>query len=122
MKMAMANGIIRIREADKSQFSVIKSWNKMKWNRSQQELSGMADMELLDKLSTLVKLPSYIETHRQRLHAVADAVDRERMNENPTPMLHYPVKLPLFRHQTRGANMAAIIFGFVQPGGEQGEH
>ena len=33
MKMAMKDGQILIREADNVQFTIIKSWGKMKWSR-----------------------------------------------------------------------------------------
>jgi hypothetical protein len=89
----------------------------MKWSRAKQELSGIADLELLDKLNSIVKLPPTIEARRTNLRAIQDAVDRERMNEHPMPFVRYPVKLPLYQHQIRGANMALIVFGFVSPEG-----
>jgi hypothetical protein len=117
MKMALAGNTLLIREADNVQFTVIKSWNKMKWNRQKQELSGVADLELLDKLASIVKLPPSIEAKRDNLRAVQDAVDRERMNQDPVPFMDYPVKLPLYKHQVRAANMALMVFGFVSPEG-----
>jgi hypothetical protein len=117
MKMALSGNTLLIREADNVQFTVIKSWNKMKWNRQKQELSGVADLELLDKLASIVKLPPSIEAKRSNLRAVQDAVDRERMNQDPVPFMDYPVKLPLYKHQVRAANMALMVFGFVSPEG-----
>lgn len=115
MQMALKGTTLLIRDADETQFTVIRSWNKMKWNRSKQVLTGIADMELLDKLNSIVRLPPQIEARRKELHAVADAVDNERMNENPKPFYPYPVKMPLYRHQIRGANMAMLVFGFIDP-------
>lgn len=115
MKMALQGNTLKIIEIDSVHFSVIKSWNKMKWNKSLKQLEGIADMELLDKLAGICRLPSAIEAHRQRLHEVQDAVDAERMNPQPTPMYRYPVKLPLYSHQVRGANMALLTFGFIPP-------
>ena len=37
------------------------------------------------------------------------------MKEDPVPLYKYPVKYPLFKHQTRGANMALITFGLIDP-------
>ena len=54
MKMAMKDGQILIREADNVQFTIIKSWGKMKWSRQTQTLSGPADIELLNRLAGLV--------------------------------------------------------------------
>lgn len=115
MKMALKDGQILIKEADNNQFLIIKSWNKMKWSKAEQMLYGPADMELLNKLAGLVRLPAPIEERRQHLNKVAEAVDRERMKEEPVPLYKYPVKLPLYKHQIRGANMALMVFGLIEP-------
>lgn len=117
MKMALKGSTLLIKEADNVQFTIIKSWNKMKWSKAEQTLSGTADIELLDKLASIVKLPPNIEAQRTELHSIAAAVDQERMNQNPVPFLRYPVKMNLFKHQVRGANMALLVFGFVKPDG-----
>lgn len=119
MKMALKDGQILIKEADNMQFTIIKSWNKMKWNKAEQMLHGPADGELLNRLAGLVRLPANIEAERQRLNSIQEAVDAERMKEEPVPLYKYPVKYPLFKHQTRGANMALITFGLVEPPKEQ---
>ncbi|MDE7245145.1 MAG: hypothetical protein K2O18_14395 [Oscillospiraceae bacterium] len=115
MKMGLQGDTLIIAEMDSVQFTVIKSWGKMKWDKKKQRLTGIADLELMDKLSTIVKLPPKVEARRQQLQAVADAVDRERMNEKPVPFVNYPVKLPLYAHQVRGANMALLTFGWIGP-------
>lgn len=115
MKMALQGNTLLIKDADNVQFTVIKSWNKMKWDKKSATLRGTADLELLDKLAGMVRLPPAIEYRRTRLHAIQDAVDRERINQEPRPFYKYPVKLPLYAHQTRGANMALLIFGWTQP-------
>lgn len=121
MKMAMKDGQILIKDADNMQFTIIKSWNKMKWSKAEQMLYAPVDGELLNKLAGLVRLPETIEAERQRLNGIADAVDRERMKTEPVPLYKYPVKYPLFKHQTRGANMALITFGLVEPPVETNE-
>lgn len=118
MKMALQGNTLKIIEADNVQFTVIKSWNKMRWSKNDQMLIGTADLELLDKLANIVRLPPAIEAHRVELHRVQDAVDRERVNPEPVPMYNYPVKLPLYRHQVRAANMCLMTFGLIGPGGE----
>lgn len=115
MKMALKNGQILIKDADNMQFTIIKSWNKMRWIKAEQMLSGPAESELLNKLAGLVRLPPVIEAERQRLNAIQDAVDAERMNDDPMPLCNYPVKKKLFKHQLRGANMCMMIFGLVDP-------
>lgn len=115
MKMALQGNTLKIIEADNVQFTVMKSWNKLKWDKRNKMLTGVADIELLDKLSGIVRLPPAIEAHRAELHRVQDAVDRERIDPDPKPLYKYPVKLPLYRHQTRGANMALLTFGLIEP-------
>lgn len=107
--------LLGIVEADNAQFAVIKSWNKVYWDKENKALIGNADLELLDKLAHLVRLPKPVEDRRVRLRAVQDAVDRERVNQDPKPFCQYPVKMPLYAHQVRGANMALLTFGWVQP-------
>lgn len=115
MKMALKDGQILIKEVDNVQFQIIKSWGKMKWSRATQTLSGVADIELLNKLASLVNLPERIEAERQRLNRIMAAVDKERMNENPVPMIEPPIKVSPFKHQIRGYNMALMVLGFVEP-------
>ncbi len=115
MMMALQGSTLRIKGADNVQFTVIKSWNKMRWVKKLQELQGTADLELLDRLAGLVRLPPAIEQRRSELRAVQNAVDRERVNPAPEPLYRYPVKMPLYAHPTRGANMALITFGWVPP-------
>lgn len=115
MKMALKDGQILIKEADNNQFLIIKSWGKMKWSKADLMFYGPADVELLNKLAGIVRLPAPIEELRRRLNKVAAAVDRERMKKDPKPLYKYPVKLPLYKHQVRGANMALMVFGLVDP-------
>lgn len=108
---------IILAEVDNVQFAVIKSWNKLRWDRNSKTLHGTADIELLDKLSSIVRLPPSVERRWRDLHALQDAVDRERVNPEPAPFYKYPVKMPLYAHQVRGANMALLTFGWVPPEG-----
>lgn len=113
--MALKDGQVLIKEADNNQFLIIKSWAKMKWDKGQQMLYGPADIELLNRLAGLVRLPGPIEQERQQMNRVAQAVDAERMREDPKPLYKYPVKLPLYKHQIRGVNMALMVFGLIPP-------
>ena len=115
MKMALKDGQILIKEADNIQFQIIKSWGKMKWSRTTQTLSGGADIELLNKLAGLVNLPVSIEAERKRLNRIMAAVDKERVNENPVPMIDPPIKVSPFNHQIRGYNMAIMVLGLIEP-------
>lgn len=115
MKMALTGNALIIKDADNVQFSIIKSWGKMKWDKKTQSLQGIADLELLDKLSTIVRLPPSVYARRQKLLAVQNAVDKERSNTEPEPFCKYPVKMPLYAHQVRGANMCLLTFGWILP-------
>ncbi len=113
IKIDLQGNVLQVKNADAMQFTVIKSWNKMKWDRKLQALIGIADIELLDKLASLVQLPPEAEKRRRELHIVRDAVDRERVNQNPKAFCKFPVKLPLYAHQVRAANMALLTFGWA---------
>lgn len=115
MKMAIVGTTLKIIEADNVQFTVIKSWSKMRWDRKTQTLTGTADLELLDKLASIVRLPPAVDQRRTELRRIQDAVDRERVNPKPVPFLPPPVKLPLYAHQVRGYDMALLTFGWVAP-------
>jgi len=118
---------IAIAAVDNVQFAIMKSWNLMKWDKENKILYGPATIELLDKLATITSLPTggispktgkplpNIAAYRQKLHNIRNAVDRERVNEAPEPLYRYPVKMPLYAHQVRGANMCLLTFGWVPP-------
>lgn len=112
MKVAIKDGDLLIQQVTSDQYNIIKSWNMMRWVRSEQILRGRASMALLDKLTVFGKLPPNIEAVRAKLHRTADLVNAERSAEEPVPLVPYPVTKTLFRHQTRAANMALITFGF----------
>lgn len=115
MRMAMKDGQLIIIEVEPDKFQIIKSWNLMKWSRRQLNFTGDASLELLNRLAGIVRLPPRIEAERIRMKQVLDAVNRERTKKNPEPVTEYPVKMKLFEHQVRGANMALITFGIVDP-------
>lgn len=99
-----------IKDITSEQFAVIKSWNKMVWKKATKTLEAPCEIELLDKLSALVKLPPRISAYRDELVKVQTAVDDMRIKENVTPIVQPPVKANLFQHQVRGYNMALINF------------
>lgn len=114
MKMAMKDGMLRIIEADVTQAAIIKSWGKMKYSRVNQMYEGQVSAELLNRLATLVRLPASIEELRQQMNTVQEAVDHERVREDPKPLYKYPVTKPLYQHQVRAANMALLTFGMIE--------
>lgn len=119
MKMALKDGKILIKDADSTQGAVIRSWNRMRWNKSLKLFEGDLSGDLLDRLAKLVKLPQAIEDERQAIHRVQRAVDQERARKDPEPLVRYPVTKQLYKHQVRAANMALITFGIVPPEAEE---
>lgn len=111
MKMKKTDdNMLIIKDITSEQFAVIKSWNKMVWKKATKTLEAPCEIELLDKLSTLVKLPPRISAYKDELMKVQTAVDDMRIKENVTPIIQPPVKANLFQHQVRGYNMALINF------------
>lgn len=121
MKMALKDGKVLIKDADSTQGAVIRSWNRMRWNKSLKLFEGDLSGDLLDRLAKLVKLPQAIEEERQAIHRVQRAVDQERARKDPEPLVRYPVTKQLYKHQVRAANMALITFGIIPPEAEEVE-
>ena len=115
MEIAMKDGQILMRNLDTVQYNVLRNTGKCIWDKKRQMLIGDVSLELLDTLNYLVRLPERINAEYIRLKRLQEAIDKERLNENPVPLVKYPVKLPLFAHQVRGANMALLEFGVVEP-------
>lgn len=129
MRIAVKDGDVILQQLTSDQYNTIKGWNLMRWVRSEQALRGRVSIDLLDKLSTLGRLPPNIESTRQALHATADLVNRERNAEEPEALVPYPVTRKPYSHQTKAANMALYTFGFdpkrddfaeLQPGEHKG--
>ena len=114
MEIAMKDGELLMRNLDNVQYQLIRNTGKCKWDKKRQLLIGPADIELLEQLNRIIRLPESIAKEYKRLKAVQDAIDKERMNEDPKPLIDLPVKIPLFKHQVRGVNMALLTFGVVE--------
>ena len=116
MEIAMKDGELLMRDMDNVQYQLIRNTGKCKWDKQKKMLIGPADLELLEHLHRIIRLPQNIAAEYQRQKAVQVAIDAERMNEDPVPFVEYPVKIPLFKHQIRGCNLALLTFGVVEPG------
>lgn len=114
MNIKIENDIITITQMG-VHYRTIASWGKLRYNKRMQALQGPVDLETLDNLSRFAQLPPEIEKIRQALRARRNAIDNMRNTENSQPLVPYPVKHPLFDHQVRGANMALLAFGIVEP-------
>ena len=116
-----AGPYLQIIDTTEQEYKLIIGWGEMRWIHSKKWLEGYASLELLNKVYGLLnddgkRLPPSIERRRVELQRTRDALNRERANEQPTPFYAYPVKMKLYAHQVRGANMALLNFGWIQPG------
>ena len=92
MRIKMKDGNIYIEETNSIQFNIIKSF--MKWDKKEQRFVGAVSLDLLEKLSKLITLPEIIKAEHERLKAVQDAVDKERVkpDKDVNQLVHYPVR------------------------------
>lgn len=124
MKIALIRGVVTIAELSNLDFQRLKNISGLRWNRTTRCMVGPVSLNLLDGLARYYKLPADMETKRQRLGKTRREIDAERLAEDPAPLLPYPVKASLYKHQIRGANMALRAFGALDaktPGGGFGE-
>lgn len=124
MKIALIRGVVTIAELSNLDFQRLKNVSGLRWNRTTRCMVGPVSLNLLDGLARYYKLPADMETKRQRLGKTRREIDAERLAEDPAPLLPYPVKANLYKHQIRGANMALRAFGALDaktPGGGFGE-
>lgn len=124
MKIALIRGVVTIAELSNLDFQRLKNISGLRWNRTTRCMVGPVSLNLLDGLARYYKLPADMETKRQRLGKTRREIDAERLAEDPAPLLPYPVKANLYKHQIRGANMALRAFGALvakTPGGGFGE-
>lgn len=124
MKIALIRGVVTIAELSNLDFQRLKNISGLRWNRTTRCMVGPVSLNLLDGLARYYKLPADMEPKRQRLGKTRREIDAERLAEDPAPLLPYPVKANLYKHQIRGANMALRAFGALDaktPGGGFGE-
>lgn len=124
MKIALIRGVVTIAELSNLDFQRLKNISGLRWNRTTRCMVGPVSLNLLDGLARYYKLPADMETKRKRLGKTRREIDAERLAEDPAPLLPYPVKANLYKHQIRGANMALRAFGALDaktPGGGFGE-
>lgn len=124
MKIALIRGVVTIAELSNLDFQRLKNISGLRWNRTTRCMVGPVSLNLLDGLARYYKLPADMETKRQRLGKTRREIDAERLAEDPAPLLPYPVKANLYKHQIRGANMALRAFGALDaktPDGGFGE-
>ena len=112
MKMAIKGG--QLIHGFNIRYQQIKEWGTMKYSRADKTMTGPASYENLLMLKEMVgRLPGPYEEYFEKLKLQHDAIEEQRSAENPVPLVDYPVKVNLYKHQLRGANLAMLTFGTV---------
>lgn len=110
MKIAMKEGRIILAEIEQARMEKLKATRMLRWNKAQQTYSAHISLDLLNALATIFRLPDFIEKERRQLDYIARRIEGERNATNPVPLVRYPVKADLYKHQVRAANMAMLQF------------
>lgn len=95
-------------------YQQIKEWGTMKYSRADKTMTGPANYENLLMLKQMVgRLPGSYEEYFEKLKLQHEAIEAERTALDPVPLVDYPVKVKLYKHQLRGANLAMLTFGTI---------
>lgn len=102
-------------------YNQIANTGLFKWRKADKTMRATLSIDSITALENIFhRLPEPLRAERdklQRREAMLQA-QREQLDGNPKPLVHYPVKANLMRHQIVGANMALIAFGMFDEGGE----
>lgn len=115
MRMAIKDGRIYLIEFDSTQYGIMRSWGTLRYVRAKQWMEGTVSLELLNKLAGITQLSPTAAALRKKLADTQQAVDKLRTEEDPKPLVKFPVKGSLYKHQIRAADMALVEFGLVGP-------
>lgn len=131
IQIMVDDGQFFIQDSSKTQFSALMNTGRFKYDsyirkkrngeiEKGKALIAPANLECATLLKDVLqrdglRLPPDADALLKELHAIHEAVDRERVRECPKPLVKYPVKMPLYQHQTRAANMALLTFGWIKP-------
>ena len=113
MKVDMKNGRIVLAQIEQARMDKLKKTGMLRWNKAARTYSAPVTLDLLDVLAQIFPLPDTVEAERRRLAGIARQLDAQRAAAEPAPLVPYPVRARLFRHQVRAANMAMLVFGAV---------
>lgn len=95
-------------------YEPLRSTGQFRWSRKDKTMRARMGLTALDALASCCKLPPHIALERERLRVLSDAVEAQRADRDPKPIVPYPIKnAALMKHQIVGANMALLIFGAV---------
>lgn len=119
MKVAIVDNEVVCAEVG-GYYESLRSTGRFRWIRKDKTMRGRFCLATLDALASCCKLPPHIALERERLRVISDAVEAQRADDDPKPLVPFPIKdAALMKHQIRGANMALLIFGAVIPVAER---
>ena len=108
MKVAIKDGRIVLAQIEQARMDKLKKTGMLRWNKAARTYSAPVTLDLLEVLAQIFPLPDTVEAERRRLTGIARQLDAQRAAAEPAPLVPYPVRAKLFRHQVRAANMALI--------------
>jgi len=120
MQQKIEDGIIFVKPT-KEKEAIIKTWRMMKKDKEKGYWYGEITRPLLENLQRNGGLIPPAKAILKEMLTIQKAVDKERMTEEPKPLIVPPVKVKLFKHQVRGYNMALMTLGLVEPPKEENE-
>lgn len=104
-------------------YSQIVNTGLFKWRKADRTMRAPVSIESITALENIFhRLPEPLRAERKKLRRRERMLQeqREQLDGDPKPLVHYPVKANLMRHQIVGANMALIAFGlFDEEGGNK---
>lgn len=82
----------------------------MRWDKRAKCMRAKATLDTLEGLADIFTLPPNMKALRERLRAKQAMIDHIRAEEEPKPMMEFPVKAKLYKHQIKAVNMALVEF------------
>lgn len=102
-------------------YEALANTGLFRWNRRDKTMRATVAIESITALEDIYhRLPEPLQILRRQLQRRDHLMQsqRESLDKSPVPLVRYPVKAQLMRHQIVGANMALIQFGlFDEEGG-----
>lgn len=96
-------------------YNTLTGATNLRWVKQRKTLEGPADLETLNRLAQIIRLPEHVEKHRRMLQRIRDTVEAVRDDPQPVAVIPPPVNATLYAHQVRAYDMALLTFGAVTP-------
>jgi len=103
-------------------YEALAATGLFRWNRRDKTMRATVSVESITALENIFRrLPEPLQIQRRRLQRQEHLMQAQRklLDGDPVPLVPFPVKAKLMRHQIVGANMALIRFGLFDEEGEK---